>query len=68
MKKWYTYEGPIRYFDEIVAENWYGRTYAVSEKQAKSNLAYQYKREHGLIASTKITLTGEVKEDWTWAK
>ena len=43
MKKLYSYTGPVLKFDVVVARNWHGSTWAVSEKQAASNLAYQYK-------------------------
>ena len=58
--KQYSYEGPVRSFDNIVSSRWKGQTHATSEAKARSNLIYQYKREHGLSASTKITLTGKI--------
>lgn len=61
-KKLYEYRGPVRIFEDTVNEDWRGMTYAVSEKQARSNLAYQYKRQRGLIPATKVTLTGAVVE------
>ena len=57
----YTYEGPVRSFDDIRANRWKGETYAVSEGKARVNLIYQYKREHGLSMNTKITLPGKIK-------
>lgn len=60
-KQLYVYEGIVKEFDNIVSRDWKGSTYAVSEKKAKSNLAYQYKKTHNKVASTKITLPGEVK-------
>lgn len=57
----YTYEGPVRSFDDIRANRWHGETYAVSEGKARVNLIYQYKREHGLNMNTKITLSGKIK-------
>ena len=56
----YVYEGPVKEFDTCVATNWKASTYAVSEKKARSNMAYQYKKTHNLSASSKITLPGKV--------
>lgn len=56
----YSYAGPVLEFDKIVTNNWYGQTYAVSEAKARSNLAYQFKRENGKVPRTKITLPGKI--------
>lgn len=58
MKKLYSYTGPVLKFDVVVARNWHGSTWAASEKQAASNLAYQYKKQAGLIPATKVSLAG----------
>ncbi len=57
-KKLYTYVGAVKNFNTVVANNWKGKTYAVSAKQAKCNLAYRYKQEHGLVSATRIELCG----------
>lgn len=57
----YDYEGPVMEFDQCISNNWKGTTFAPTEKKAKSNLAYQYKKKHGKIASTKISLPGKVR-------
>lgn len=56
----YVYEGPVMEFDRCVVNKWRGETFAVSEAKAKSNLAYQYKKQNHKIASTKITLPGKI--------
>lgn len=56
----YSYEGPVMVFDRCVAHRWESSTYAVSEKKARSNLAYQYKKQNNLAANTKINLPGVV--------
>jgi len=61
-KKLYEYEGPVKIFEDTVNENWSGMTYAISERQARNNLTYQYKRQRGLIPATKVTLTGNIVE------
>ena len=57
----YSYDGPVLEFDQCVAYHWVASTYAVSEKKARSNLAFQYKRDHKKLPSAKITLTGKIK-------
>lgn len=56
----YNYHGPVMSFDKIIANNWYGGTVAISESQARNNLAYQFKKMHGLEPSAKISLPGEI--------
>lgn len=56
----YIYDGPVKEFDRIVTEHWKASTYAVSEKKARSNLAFQYKRENGLLPRTMISLPGKI--------
>lgn len=57
----YIYEGPVKMFDKIINPNWYGQTMAVSKKKARSNLAFRYKKEHGLNNRSKVTLPGELE-------
>ena len=57
--KKYRYCGPVRLYDDIVIDKWLAETMAVSEKKARSNLAYQArKRLH--IVSGPIKLTGQL--------
>ena len=60
--KVYSYEGPVRMRNEIVTEHWQAWTRAVSAKQARSNLAYRWKRDRGYSPDLRIALTGEIKE------
>ena len=39
---------------------WKATTVAPTEAKAKSNLAYRYKKENGLMPNTKITLPGKL--------
>lgn len=57
----YIYDGPVMEFGRCIADRWIGSTYAVSEKRARSNLSYQFKKNNNRIAGTKITLPGKVK-------
>lgn len=56
----YLYDGPVMEFDICIQHRWQGSTYAVSEKKARSNLAYQYKRSSNRTPNTKITLLGKI--------
>lgn len=56
----YSYSGPVLEFDKIVTNRWQGQTYAVSEAKARSNLAFQFKKENGKVPRTKITLSGKI--------
>ena len=56
----YIYDGPVKEFERIVSEKWKGETYAVSERKARSNLAYQFKKEYGRTPNTKISLPGDI--------
>ena len=58
----YIYDGPVKEFDKLISEHWKGETIAPSEAKARSNLAYQYKREmrktvHKLARGAEKTLT-----------
>ena len=54
----YIYKGPVMSFGRCVSNCWEGATIAESESRARTNLAYQYKKQHGLSAGTKISVTG----------
>lgn len=56
----YIYEGPVYEFDKLISEKWRGETVAKSEKQAKVNLAYQYKKKTGRKPTSKISLPGKI--------
>lgn len=60
MPKW-LYDGPVMEFDTCIANHWRGETFALSEAKAKSNLAYQFKKNNRRIPSSKITLPGDLK-------
>lgn len=57
----YTYDGPVMEFDRLLADHWKGETMAPSEKKARSNLIYQFKKQNFRIVGTKITLPGKIK-------
>lgn len=55
-KKRYTYIGPIFVFDSQVSPKWSATTWAVSEKQAKSNLLFRAKKAFGYNQGAKLSL------------
>jgi hypothetical protein len=56
----YSYDGPVMEFDRCIANRWKASTYAVSEKKARSNLTYQYKKRNNKLPNTMITLPGQI--------
>lgn len=61
MKHRYSYYGPVKEFGTIVSNKWSAETVAASDKKARSNLVYQYKKSHGLTSDCKITLPGKLE-------
>lgn len=57
----YEYEGPVMVFGICVMNNWKSETMAVSESKARSNLAYQWKKQNNRVAGSNITLPGKIK-------
>ena len=57
----YSYNGPVKEFDNVISEHWSGETMANSEAKAKSNLTYQYKKSHNRTAASKISLPGKIE-------
>ena len=57
----YTYEGPVvedgMYYHTY---RWRASTLAVSEKKARANLVYRYKKEHNIFQGVGITLPGKL--------
>lgn len=57
----YLYKGPVMEFNTLLIDHWEGETVAPSEKKARSNLTYQFKRGNNRIAGTRITLPGKIR-------
>ena len=57
----YVYDGPVMFFNKLVADHWKGETMASSESKARSNLSYQAKKQLNLIAGTDVKLPGKIK-------
>lgn len=56
----YSYDGPVLIFGRCVANHWKASTFAVSERKARTNLAYQFKKKNNALPSTKVELPGKV--------
>lgn len=56
-KQRYVYAGPVEdLFGKILSHHWSGQTFAVSPAKAATNLAYQFKKQMGLIPAVKVKL------------
>lgn len=58
----YVYDGPVLIFDKIATNHWRGETTAPSASKARSNLAYHFKEQNGLVPKTRVTLPGTLKK------
>ena len=56
----YFYEGPVKEFSNVIARHWVAYTYAKSEKKARCNMAYQFKKKTNRSVHSKIILPGKV--------
>ena len=56
----YYYYGAVEEFGKCIATNWYGETWAKSEKKARNNLIHQFKKANNKSNATRITLPGKV--------
>jgi hypothetical protein len=56
----YSYSGPVMEFNTLLTDIWKGETTAPSERKARSNLAYQFKKMNNRIAGSKIILPGKL--------
>jgi len=56
----YFYDGPVLEFERIVASHWCASTRAETEKKARSNLAFQFKKQYGRATQSKISVPGKL--------
>lgn len=54
----YRYSGPVVQFGSCICNRWTGETIAPNTRKAKSNLAYQFKKETGREKTANISLPG----------
>lgn len=58
----YTYDGPVVEFDRVICNHWSGTTYAPSLQKARTNLAYQFRKQFGKETRTRISLPGKIQK------
>lgn len=56
----YSYNGPVMEFGKCIADRWVGYTYAPTKEKARSNLSYQFKKEHNRVPNARITLPNDI--------
>lgn len=56
----YSYDGPVEEFGRCIANRWTAKTMAPSINKARSNLAYQFKKQFNKAPNTKIILPGAI--------
>lgn len=55
----YLYEGPVMKFETCIVNKWRAYSYAANEGEARSNLAYRFKKQNNLLPGARITLPGK---------
>lgn len=58
----YKYSGPVVQFGKCIDSHWTGETLAPTDRRAKSNLAYQFKKQTGRLGTTNISLPGKLEK------
>ena len=58
--KKYKYVGPVVEFEKCIAHGWTSTTYAPSEKKARSNFIFQFKKATNRLPTTKTSLPGKI--------
>lgn len=58
----YYYDGPVSRFGKCICNRYFAETVAASPAKAKNNIAYRYKKENNIAASTRISLPGKIEE------
>lgn len=60
--KEYTYDGPVYVHGNCYYRRWTVSTTAPSEKKARSNLIYRFKKENNVFMGTQVDLPGKFIE------
>ena len=58
-KRLYEYQGAVLIFDRIVDYNYRAQTRARSAAKARSNIAYQYRKDANIADHIPVELSGE---------
>ena len=59
-RKLYTYCGAVYHYDRLLESQWKGSAMAVCARQAKANLAHQYREQAGMIQQFYVNLPDRV--------
>lgn len=56
----YVYDGPVTEFGRVISNRWSSSTFATSEKKARSNLSFQFKKQFGKAPNVKVDLPAKI--------
>ena len=56
----YIYNGPVTSFGKPIANYWQASALAATEKKARRNMIYQFKKQNNLVVGSKISLPGTI--------
>lgn len=56
----YRYIGSVESFGKCICNRVVMETTATSMEKARSNFAYRYKKQHGIMSNAQIKLPGEI--------
>lgn len=56
----YVYDGPVTSYGRCICSMWSGTTTAPTAEKARSNLIFQFKKQHNMDVSKKIELVGKI--------
>ena len=59
-QKVYKYEGSVMLFKRVVKDKWIAYTRAPSEKKARSNLMFRFKKENGYMPKATLHLPAKL--------
>lgn len=59
----FEYTGPVTSYGKLISERWSGETMAKSSIQAKNQLKWKYKKQHGMNPYANIELPAPLKYD-----
>ena len=61
----YFYDGPVVQIGRCIEPNWLGYTKAPTEARARSNLTYQFKKEHKMAPNVVLNFPDRISiEDY----
>lgn len=58
--KQYSYDGPVAVDGICCANQWSATTMATTEKKARANFIYRFKKENGIYVGARVDLPGKI--------